>query len=279
MVYAKYGAAFRELRVQHGLSLSDFNAIGIAKSTLSNFENGKNMIAFDKLGMALQEMRCSLLDYSLVINNGEQDDFVELFHNINEGFWSKDTARLQAIYDECISEDVKGESWMIAISAKACYTELCPQEIKRIVNFLNSVSAWGIYEMSVFVNTLHFLDIRFVLEILTQFWDNRKYYMSIPEYRLLIMRCLVRTCRSLIELEMRSEAKLIIERGRSAFVTEDAANRIMFKFIEGCVQYKFEGRKNGLKQAERMLEIFKEIGADGLYRVFKEDYYDKLLVE
>ncbi|WP_254245738.1 hypothetical protein [Lactococcus cremoris] len=36
MVYFKYGKAFHDLRIQHGFSLSAFEELGIAKSTLSN---------------------------------------------------------------------------------------------------------------------------------------------------------------------------------------------------------------------------------------------------
>lgn len=86
MVYFKYGKAFHDLRIQHGFSLSAFEELGIAKSTLSNFENGKSMLSFDRLDFALQKMNVSPLDYSLMINNGEQDNYISIFDEIEHAY-------------------------------------------------------------------------------------------------------------------------------------------------------------------------------------------------
>ncbi|BAV01858.1 hypothetical protein LG21E20_08690 [Lactococcus formosensis] len=53
MIYKKYGEVFKKLRLQHHLLLSDFERVGLSKSTLSYFENGKSMISLDKLDPCL----------------------------------------------------------------------------------------------------------------------------------------------------------------------------------------------------------------------------------
>lgn len=73
MIYKKYGQAFKKLRLQHRLSLRDFERIGLSKSTLSYFENGKSLISFDKLDLALQEMHTTFRSYMLMLNNDEED--------------------------------------------------------------------------------------------------------------------------------------------------------------------------------------------------------------
>lgn len=72
MIYKKYGEVFKKLRLQHHLLLSDFERVGLSKSTLSYFENGKSMISLDKLDLALQEMHTTFRSYMLMINNDER---------------------------------------------------------------------------------------------------------------------------------------------------------------------------------------------------------------
>lgn len=104
MVYYKYGHAFRDLRLQHNLPMSAFEELGITKATISNFENGKNMIAFDKLDMALQEMHVTLLDYSLVLNNGELDYFIVVFQDIENSYYQNNVRKLKYIYEEIMEQ-------------------------------------------------------------------------------------------------------------------------------------------------------------------------------
>lgn len=100
MVYFKYGKAFHDLRIKHGFSLSAFEELGIAKSTLSNFENGKSMLSFDRLDSALQKMNVSPLDYSIMINNGEQESYISIFDEIEHAYYQREIKRLKEIYQE-----------------------------------------------------------------------------------------------------------------------------------------------------------------------------------
>ena len=71
MIYSKYGQIFRDLRLQKKMSISELNTLsGVSKATISQFENGKSLMSFDKLEALLEYMNLTILDYSLLVNNG-----------------------------------------------------------------------------------------------------------------------------------------------------------------------------------------------------------------
>ncbi|MDG6189322.1 helix-turn-helix domain-containing protein [Lactococcus formosensis] len=89
MSYIKYGESFRALRKQHKKTLGYFESIGISKSTLSQFENGKTLLSFDKLDMALQKMNVTMTSYILMINNSESEYFIMQFREIERGYMTR----------------------------------------------------------------------------------------------------------------------------------------------------------------------------------------------
>ena len=69
MPYARYGKVFKKLRTQKHLPLSFFESYGLQKSAIHNFENGKSMMGFERLDIALQAMNVSLAEYEYFIND------------------------------------------------------------------------------------------------------------------------------------------------------------------------------------------------------------------
>ena len=277
IIYKKYGQAFHDLRVQKNISLSYFEKQGIAtKSSLSNFENGKSMLSFSVLDEALQALQVSLFDYSLVVNNGNLDDFQEVFLNLEEAYFQRNRKVLQNVYQEYKTE---GELWeLVALSAKASYTSLTQREKKTVEKFLKGIQVWGIFELYVLNNTIFQIDKSLLYRIFNDFWQINQDYNKVQSYRVLVLRTLFKGCLRFIDEGDKVIVQLNLERSREILHPTDIFNRVLISFIEGYVSYKFIDVLKGKKQMKQTLKYLKSIQAMEIYNTLKW-YYDTRISE
>lgn len=275
MAYQKYGESFKKLRLQHQLPLSGFEHLGIAKSTLSHFESGKNMLRFDKLDMALQEMHTSLQDYALIVNNFQPDYFIAQFLKIENAYLTQDRATLKELYQHSVDFPSK-ETYFIGLSAKSFYSRLTSQERENVENFLKGVKVWGVYELSVFVSTLFHLSREFVEKVMEKFWKMIHHFLFILEYRVLVMRAVVRANFRFIDEGNGNFSQQLIEHCKKILFPEDVTNRIMLRFVEGYWLHKFSDEGLGKKQMKQVLHILKVIEANDLRKIFLKHYTRRL---
>ncbi|MCL2113130.1 MAG: helix-turn-helix domain-containing protein [Streptococcaceae bacterium] len=277
IIYKKYGQAFHDLRVQKNISLSYFEKQGIAtKSSLSNFENGKSMLSFSVLDEALQALQVSLFDYSLVVNNGNLDDFQEVFLNLEEAYFQRNRKVLQNVYQEYKTE---GELWeLVALSAKASYTSLTQREKKTVEKFLKGIQVWGIFELYVLNNTIFQIDKSLLYRIFNDFWQINQDYNKVQSYRVLVLRTLFKGCLRFIDEEDKVIVQLNLERSREILHPTDIFNRVLISFIEGYFSYKFIDVLKGKKQMKQTLKYLKSIQAMEIYNTLKW-YYDTRISE
>lgn len=270
MVYFKYGKAFHDLRIQHGLSLSDFEELGIAKSSLSNFENGKSMLSFDRLDFALQKMNVSPLDYSLMINNGEQDKYISIFDEIEQAYYQRNLKKLERIYER--THTGQEEQKMIAYSAKGLYTHLLPKEIKEIEAYLKGVQFWGLFELSILANIGDKLNDNLISNILEDFLYNKSYYENDLYYRVLIYRFLYKVILQDVDAGKPERAQEILNISQQFFMPGDVMSRIIISYAESFYCYYYVDEEKGKNQLLDTLKFLKKIGAEDFRKTLKMQY-------
>lgn len=274
MVYLKYGKTFRDLRIQHELSLSDFQDLGISKSSLSNFENGKSMIAFDTLDLALQKMNTSLHDYSLIINDGVQDDYISIFTEIEYAYYFNDTKELQRIYEDYREQDEQYQ--LIAYCAKGLYTHLNADELQQLENYLNGVQYWGIYELSLLANIGHLLNSTFIETISSRLFSSSVTYTKILYYRVLVQRFLYKMILSYSDQNNQPAAKDLLEKSEQLLMPSDVLDRVKRSFAKSYYTYSFIDSKRGKKEMLELLRCLKKIGATEVRVTLKREYTRKM---
>lgn len=272
MIYKKYGQVFKILRLQHRLSLRDFERIGLSKSTLSSFENGKTLISFDKLDLALQEMHTTFRSYMLMLNNDEEDYWLNQFKNIEKAYFSNDFSSLKQIYSENITYDLE-ENQVIALSAKACYSKLSPTEVSYIEDKLKSYHVWHSYEMYILVNTLEEIDPKLLYNIIEKMLSQNKLYLKeITEFRNLLIRLVIRTTLSMIRQGYKEYSEQLLKELDDLTIVFDTYIRISSLFVKGCWIYQFDNKVAGRKLISRSLKILSEINALELREVFQKNF-------
>lgn len=270
MVYFKYGKAFHDLRIQHGFSLSAFEELGIAKSTLSNFENGKSMLSFDRLDFALQKMNVSPLDYSLMINNGEQDSYTAIFNEIEQAYYRRDIKELQEIYQE--NRNGSHEQKLVAYSTKGLYQHLHSEEIDELEDYLKGVQFWGLFELSILANIGDKLNDTLIDYILEDFYYNKAYYENDLYYRVLIYRFLYKVILHYIDNGDQNKAKEVLDISQSFFMPGDVMSRVIINYAESFYTYFYIDEKKGKNQLLETLKFLKKIGAEDFRKTLKMQY-------
>ena len=277
MAYKTYGEAFKEIRIHKEMSLGELEYIsGISKSTLSQFENGKLMLSFDKLDQALDAMYVTLQDYYFVLNEGNTQYAISQFNKIQYYFIKKRYDKLTEIYEINIKNGEKGTD-LIALCAKICYSPLSPKELKKIEDYCTSGLEWSLYDIRILVHMISQLNLDFLFNILQEFFLTTLFSQYIDElasYREPIVWILTISALIFIKNEKRSETHLIIEKLEHFAQKSDLTAKIGLYFVRGCYHSIFISERQGYRIINKLSLILDEINAPYIKRLMW-DYYQK----
>lgn len=265
MIYKKYGEVFKALRLQKNLSLNDIqNLSGVSKSTISQFENGKTMITYEKLVQALEVMSVTLYDYYLLLNNGNPDYFITEFEEIYDAFFDFEDGKLIDIYQKNKKFGTI-ESYIISLCAKAMYTKLSSNEIQTIESILISRSFWGLYELYIVFYTVEQVGLITLESITESLFSNKNgkiYIQKLPEYRRLTLSVLIKIIFIYIDKKEEKKVKKLIEIMDTLLVNSDLSYQMMVNFLKGYYVQEFEDEVKGRQAVSEVLCVLQTIGAD-----------------
>ncbi|WP_285142181.1 helix-turn-helix domain-containing protein [Lactococcus petauri] len=132
MVYKKYGITFQNMRKQNKFTLSEFAEVGIATSTLSDFERGLTMISLEKIDLALQLMGYSLSDFDSHLNFYSPTDPIHLLEEVEHAVLLKDNKKLHTLHKTCRETRQK----YICLMIKFILKEGSLEEKDELINYL-----------------------------------------------------------------------------------------------------------------------------------------------
>lgn len=264
MVYEKYGQIFKKVRKQHGMSLSNFEEIGISKGTLSNFENAKSMLSFEKLDAALAEMQMSVGEYALLLNNGTPDYYITTFLEIDRAYFTNDCNKLEKIYLRNKNYE-STESEILAICSKSLRKSLRTDEKNKLYNFLDSTSIWSLYELYTLVCAIDQLDVYMLRKIVSNLFEEKyDYIKELAQYRIIFIRILIRIALFYIRGNLYKDSFQLINKLNELCVNYDLSTRTAIKFLKGCWDYRFMDKYSGTKNVQIVLKLMSELEAQEL---------------
>lgn len=264
MTYKKFGNAFRQLREQKSLSLSDFTSIGISKASLSRFE---------KVVQALQLMGVSLEEYENFLNDYSLDESSSLIKEIEIALFKGDGTQLQKIYTMNTCSDYR----QISLAAKASFTSLNCEEIDEITDFLYNIQIWSTIELFIFYFTMDDLNTNDILYLINSFFiaKNNKIFNS-PKYKGLFVRI---CCRAICILSYRGHrdgSEHIIKQVDIHKLVNSMFLRNLFHFSKGFWTYTFKSKNEGNTIILRALDIFYSLSTPDIAN-YHQNRYDLYL--
>lgn len=258
----RYGAIFKELRLQKGLSLSAFKELGISKTSLFNFEEGNTMMGFDRVNIALTKIGCSLANYEKLLNSYTPDYLENTVDKIEEAWVTQNVTSLKQIeYD--LREK---EHYIISLVSKGCYSSLSEVESEIIASYLYELTAFHYTEMNItFLSIVHLSqkDILFILEKLLK---RQTIYFKDSTLRRKISEISLQAAYIFLSQDNQNGANYLINRLDNHFFTP--FNLIIKNLISGCYEYKFVNRTTGEIKIIEALKIIKKICKIEIYNFY-----------
>lgn len=264
MRFKEYGKSFKEIRHQKGISLNHLEELsGVSKATISQFENGKSLLSYEKLEKILEALDVTLRDYSLVTNKGKIEEFILQFQKIECYFINKDEAGLKEIYTQYINKEEQNFR-LLALSAKARYDSLSNEECQILEKYFSLGVDWGLFDLYVLSNVVEYISIDLLIDLLDELLSNQNFYSYfriLHDYRDSLMWILIQSCLLLMEKKERFFVQILL-RKMERFIAENyLLAKLCLRYLEGCYKYVFVSEKEGSALIMRILEILEELGA------------------
>lgn len=271
MIYSKYGRVFKEIRKQKKLTLSDFVEAGLSKTTLSQFENGKQMMGFDKLVEALQTMHVSLEEFELLLNDYAISDHEVMINSLEEAEIYQDTEKLKQLYLEAKSQHYK----IFDLVVKGTFCSLNENEIEKIVDFLYDTTIWGCIELSILYFSVDYLKAKEIIFIINNVFQKKGNLFKCPKYRSCFVRTSCRAAAILMVRGYRDSASYLLEKLEVFKVFVDMSEMNLRNLTKGLWVYCFEDRKEGWTEMNKALEVYESLGLkkDAMYYKKRCMYY------
>lgn len=265
MAYNDYGYAFKMIRKQRGISLSDIEYVsGVPKSTISQFENGHSLISFDKLEEILETMSLTIWDYVLVISKGEPEYFIMQFQEIEDAFIEQSEKKLKNIYEINIKNHEKQTNFL-AYCAKSSFNTLHTREVEELEKYFISKGYWSLFDLYALFYTLEQISIELLLYLLNDLFFvqtiNYKYLKNLLTYRKPLVWILVRSSLVLIENKYFTFVEKLIKEMENFFGESDLTAKIGIEYIKGCLYFSTQSKHKGRAMVSNTLSMLTAIDA------------------
>ena len=186
-----YGQAFRQLRLDRGYSLKEAAGNIISPQMLGVFEHGKSGISLNNFGRLLIRIGATWNDFFRYYNGEsilkELSLSEEIFVKINNGHYYDGFKLVESSFegdysDNPILETVYKLSYQSYFHTLSLTSQLTNDELKIVLNYLNRIDTWGIFEYSVLTYILADCPYEMVKyrsdKILDSVVNNKKSFLS-----------------------------------------------------------------------------------------------------
>lgn len=272
MIYNKYGMTFKNMRKQNKYTLSDFAEVGIAASTLSDFERGQTMISLEKIDLALQLMGYSLADFDNYLNFYSPTDSIYTLEKIEKAALLKDNKKLQELYNFCKNTNQK----YLYLTIKFLLNKGTLEEKNDIINYLYETKIFGIKELALFYTILHQLYPKDIINIMKRLKQHAKGMSNSEIYHRHLSHLIIEVIITLSNYGLKDEAYYFVKRVDELNLAQSMLLRNLFEAAKGFWVYHFENKSTGIQRINKVLEIL-TLAADPTISSFYYEKFEALL--
>lgn len=269
MINKKYGRVFKQIREQYGLPISKFNSIGLSKSTISNFEQGKTMMGLQNLDLCLNLMGTSLEEYDNLLNFYSGNMSLALFKDIERATLTNDSIKLKELLDLSSLESNQRQAYLLI---KDLLEIITLEEVDELIDFLYNTTVWGIRELYIFYILIDQMKIRDIENIYKGFADYiNKIHFSYAYIRIVSL-IYFRLITTYTLYGLKKEAKYYIDIVNNKNLSKTMFLKNLFNGTRGYWIYRFVDRNKGNEMMNQALEIQELIGQENLIIFYKNRY-------
>ncbi|MDF2067467.1 Rgg/GadR/MutR family transcriptional regulator [Bacillus sp. Cr_A10] len=273
-----FGSTFRKLRLHKGYNLEFVSKGIISVSFLSKFERNESEISLPKILELLNRINVNFNEFLFIHNGFKKNEVAILMEHLNTAYLQGNIKLLNQLSE---NEDLKFEKTGLltyklnSIMIQSICFDLNQNKLKKrdvdvLVDYLWGVEIWGEYEIILYGNTLHTLDIDSVILLSSELVNKSIYFKKITSYRRDMYGIYLNTIRVCLENNKYKEAELYINVLKNSEIKENfILEKIMLNFYEGILKMKTD-YETGLIIAQKNIHILEEVDAKNFAVNFKE---------
>jgi Rgg/GadR/MutR family transcriptional activator len=258
-----FGKTFRKLRIEKGLTLAEFESLGISKSALAKFEREETSMGFNRVVSALEKMNIGLGEFELRTRYKYQ-----LLLEIENAMFNQDVLVLQKIYNKINLV----EEPLLKLSVISLLGKLDEDMRDALSEGLRRVTDWGYFELSLLLFVIGELETATISLIIE---DATKKYLYTKECRERLLQIIYhavalfssRGSKHLAEELLTQSSKL------EAQVGENLHLRMLRLLVEGYYEECYGNKALGIKLEKQILDYLNILGANQLSNYYNLYHY------
>ncbi|MGT2751279.1 XRE/MutR family transcriptional regulator [Streptococcus orisasini] len=262
----KLGELYKELRMARGLKLKDVARDNLSVSQLSKFENGQNMLAADKLLLAISGIHMTFSEFGHALNNYKESDFFKIGNKIVELQSKRDIESLKKILDTYGDyENFDTYNRLNRLVVRVAIHTLDPSYIisdedkEFLTTYLYNIEEWTEYELNLFGNTMIILSIEDLIFLGKAFIERNKLYISIPTNKKNAQIALLNLIMILIESKELYHANYFINYLEKLLTYQDMFIIVSLNFLKQMIAY-LQGEITDKSELEHYIDMVEKLG-------------------
>ncbi|MCJ1978404.1 Rgg/GadR/MutR family transcriptional regulator [Pseudolactococcus paracarnosus] len=271
------GKFYASQRSGRGYTQKDVETIGLKKSQISNFENGKNMLSADRLLLAIQGINMSPNEFFHALN-GYQGTKMQLFtRQLMEFQASRDSENIKKlIIEEPKSIHEALENVMIKSVVKEITGEnlVTSEESSLVGKYLTNIDEWTEYEVAIFAYGIETLDVGDVYWLGKEMIERSEFYMQLVLNRQIIIRTTLHAFAYMIEHGEFKYAQYFNQQLEKMVSERELMDWIFYKFLNMIFDYKTEKTSHLVDEMQKYIDCLDIVGAKVTAQMFTKMLID-----
>ncbi|MBO6331504.1 Rgg/GadR/MutR family transcriptional regulator [Enterococcus gallinarum] len=181
-----YGATFKKLRLEKGITLKEACQQGISSAQLSRFENGKSMLTVDHFFTCLQNINVTIEEFQFVGKQTFKDRFEKSIEQMQEYLNTNQEESARSLAQRFFAESQSPYDWPQFLG---CFIEDVLNagnnrpfiHSQKVLSYLQQVNNWGEMELRLISIFTFALDTEQMDLLLKSILKKAKLYQSVPQ--------------------------------------------------------------------------------------------------
>lgn len=262
----------------------------VSISFYSQVEQGNSSITIELFFKLLKKLNVTYDEFFLIANNFEPSEEDRLWNNFISVYYEEDLSKMivarnkiQQAIDNSPTENPVFETYLLTADLainRTRYEQPQQKDIDKLFQILFSVDTWTLFELKLFINTIHFFDVDLIMLLSSKMLDYSKKYHTKTEHISMYNSALINLIGALLKYRMMDEAAYFITiLRRQSTSHRDLYERNMLLYLDGIRLIILEATEKGTRKISKSIEIFDTLGMSGRATRYRNEIKDFFGIE
>ena len=211
------------------------------------------------------------------------NNFISAYYQEDVEKMIKERNNIQKAIDDSYAENPIFETYLLTADlaiSRTKYEQPIQANIDKLFQILFSVDTWTLFELKLFINTIHFFDVDLIMLLSSKMLDYSNKYHTTTEHISMYNSALINLIGALLKHRLMDEAAYFITiLRRQSSSHKDLYERNMLLYLDGIRLLILEATELGIKKVSKSIEIFDTLGMTGRAERYRNEIRDFFGIE